>query len=382
MDIVQAIGAAATAFWGLSLGVRVAAAAATFVRPVLARPAAASGERPAVSVVVPVRNLEPELEQAFASVLAQDYPAFEVLIAAAEETSPAIETARGVAARFPNVPARFLLANQRFTHNPKISNLAPAMAAAKHDLILVKDANIQLTQGQLGELVADLAPGTGMVCDIPIAVRPQTFAAEIECAMMNGHAAPLLVGAAVLRLDVGFGKVMLFRRRDFERVDGVAVMAPTFGDDHALAKAFARIGLRTVFARSVIEQAIGARSFDAVWDRQLRWMVIRRDEAPAAFVAEPLFGGLVTTLAGAAGFGLLGAAMLPAALATPLAWLVIDSLVVAGKGWGWSWRYPLAALCREFVLIALWLRALVSRDVLWQGDRFPVGAAGDRPREP
>jgi len=382
MEFVQAIGMAAMAFWGLSLAVRIAAAAATFIRPMLARGALPHGDRPGISVVIPVKNMEPELEQAFASVLSQAYPDFEVLIAAAEDTSPATETARNVAARFPNVTTRFILGNKRFTHNPKISNLAPAIAAAAHDLILIKDANIQLTQGQLDEFVADLAPGTGMVCAIPIAVRPQTFAAEIECSMMNGYSAPLLVGAAVLRLDVGFGKVMLVRRGDFERVDGVAVMAPTFGDDHALAKALTRIGLRTVFAAGTVYQPMGARTFGAMWDRQLRWMVIRRDEAPAVFAAEPFFGGLFTTIAGAVGFGLIGATVLPVALATPLAWLANDSLVVAGKGWGWSWRYPLAAFCREIILVALWLRACFSRDVQWQGDRFDVGAVSERPRQP
>jgi ceramide glucosyltransferase len=373
MNAVLAIGVAATAFWALALTVRVAAALAAFIQPGIRRRAAARADRPAVSVVVPVKNMEPELDLAFASLFAQRYPDFEVLITAAEQDSPAITTARQAASLSPHIAARFILGNRQFTLNPKVSNLAPAIAAAAHDLILIKDANIHLAEGQLGEFVSNLTPGTGMVCAIPIAVGPKTFWAEVECAMMNGHAAPLLMGASILRLDVGFGKVMLFDRRDYERVDGLAIMAPTFGDDHALAKALARIGRRTVFTAGVIRQAMGARTFRDVWERQLRWMVIRREEEPLVFFGEAFFGCLFTTLAGAAGFASLGLPALPVAVATPLALLTGETLVVAAKGWSWSWRYPVASLCREFMLIALWIRAWFSRKVRWAGQPFDVG---------
>jgi hypothetical protein len=46
--------------------------------------------------------------------------------------------------------------------------------------------------------------------------------------------------------------------------------------------------------------------------------------------------------------------------------------VVAAKGWGWSWRFPLAGLCRELLIPALWSRALIARDVHWAGHRFEV----------
>ena len=374
MNAVSAIGMAATAFWALALAVRGAAALASFIQPGMRRRAAVRADRPAVSVIVPVKNMEPELDLAFTSLFSQHYPNFEVLVTAAEENSPAIATARQAASRFPHVAARFILGNRRFTLNPKVSNLAPAIAAAAHDMILIKDANIHLADGQLKEFVSNLTPGTGMVCAIPIAVGPKTFWAEVECAMMNGHAAPLLMGASILRLDVGFGKVMLFDRRDYARVDGLATMAPTFGDDHALAKALARIGLRTVFTAGVIRQAIGARTFRDVWERQLRWMVIRREEEPLAFFAEAFFGCLFTTLAGAAGLASLGWPVLAVAVATPLVWLASETLVVAAHGWGWSWRYPIASVCREFMLVALWLRTWFSRTVQWAGQPFDIGS--------
>jgi ceramide glucosyltransferase len=372
MHAVSLFGIAATSWWALVLAVRIAAVVATFVQPAFRRRAAKRDDQPPVSIVIPVSRLEPDAEAAFASVFSQSYPQFEVLITSAENDSAAITMARASAARFPEVPAQFLLGNERFTLNPKISNVAPAIEAARHDLILIKDSNIRIGAGQLAEFVRNLTPGTGMVCAVPIATRPANFCAEIECAMMNAHAAPLLMAASVLQLNIGFGKVMLIDRRDLHRVGGIDITANTFGDDHVLAKALARVGLRTVFSAGVIHQVLGRRSLREVWDRQLRWMVIRRDEEPLAFLAEPFFGGGFATLAGAAAAATLGISAWAVAAATLVLWLASDALVVAGRHWGWSWRLPLAGVCRELLIPGLWARAWSTRKVNWAGRPFEL----------
>jgi ceramide glucosyltransferase len=372
MESVSLLATAALVWWVLVVGIRAGAVMAAFIQPMVRRQAATRPDQPPVSVVIPVFRMEPELDAAFASVFSQAYPRFEVLITAAETDSDVIEVARRVAARYPHVPTRFLLGNQRFTLNPKVSNLAPAIAAAAHDYILIKDTNIWLAGGQLAELMRNLTPGTGMVCAVPIGVRPENFCAEIECAIMNARDAPYNMGASLLGLNVGFGKVMLFDHLDFSRGGGIAVMAPTFGDDHALAKALARMGLHTVFSAGVIRQVMGRRTLREVWDRQLRWMVIRRDEEPFGFFAEPFFSAGFATLTAAVAGPVLGMAWWTVAAATLSVWMASDTLVVLGRGWGWSWRFPLAGLCREALIIGLWLRAWASREVRWAGRPFDL----------
>ena len=375
MDVVSLIGAGAVAFWASAVMTRMAAVVATFVQPRLRRRQATRRDQPAVTVVIPVKNLEPEMRAATESIFSQDYPEFEVLISAAEETSPALENARQAAHRFPHIPTRFLTGNKCFTLNPKVSNVAPAVAAAAHDLILIKDSNAQLSDGQLADLVRNLTSDTGMVCAVPIGMRPMTFWAWVECAVMNGHDVPLLMAASILRLDIGFGKVMLFRRPDFERIDGIAAMTDTFGDDHALAKAFARAGLRSVFAASVIRQALGARTLRDVWQRQLRWMAVRRDEEPFAFYTEPLASGYFATAAAAVAAVSLGLAPAVAALGTVAFWLASEALVAIGRGWGWSTKLSVAAVCREPLMLALWLRTWTVRKVHWQGSSFDLSGS-------
>jgi ceramide glucosyltransferase len=182
----------------------------------------------------------------------------------------------------------------------------------------------------------------------------------------------MMFGASMLATNICIGKVMLFDRRDFHRAGGIDVIARSFGDDHELAKALARIGLRTVYGADVIRQPLGRRSLREVCDRQQRWMVIRRMEEPLAFAAEPFTCCLFGALAGATGAQLLALPPWLIAAATVAGWLALESLVVAAKGWGWSWRFPLAGLCRELMIPVLWSRAMFARRVRWAGLPFEV----------
>lgn len=367
MELSWLVVTAGALWWALCSTVHIGSIVAGLLQPWARRRQATRQDQPPISVVIPVKQLEPEADAAFAATYAQSYPAFELIIAAAEETSPAIEAARRGASRFPSVRTRFITNIRQVTPNPKVSSLACAISVADHDLILVKDSNIRLADGQLAEFVRHLTPGVGLVCALSIAVSPKSVAADIECAMMNGHHAPLLLAASALGWGIGFGKIMLFERDDFLRAGGSAAIAHTFGDDQALAKALASIGLRTVFAASVVRQVVGRRSLRDVWDRQLRWMVIRRTEEPFAFYVEPFFSGAFAAVAGSIGAPFIGIDWWLMAAVTLAGRLSLETLFVAAKGWGWSWRFPLAGICRELLIPALWLRTWFAREVRWGG---------------
>lgn len=374
MDAWSILPIAAAAWWAISCTLRLATLCAALAHPVIRRRYAKRGDQPPVSIVIPVRRLEFEAEAAMTSAFAQAYPRTEVLVSAAEENSPMIDLARQVAARFPAIGAQILTGNKRITPNPKVSNLAPAIAAARNDMVLIKDSNVLLSGGQVADLMANFTAGVGLVCAIPVAAAPVGFAGELERAFLNGQAAPLTLALSVAGADVGFGKVMLFDRRDLARAGGVAVMASAFGDDHALSQALARLGLRTVFAAGEIRQAIGRRPFSEVWDRHQRWMLIRRIQAPLAFCGEPLVSGGFTAFAGAVGAAALGLPWWLTLGMTLLGWMLLDLVFYAAKGWGWGWMSPLAGLCREAIIPLMWLRALVDRRVTWAGLPFDVPA--------
>jgi len=360
-------------WWSLSLLLYVGSVIAAFAQPAALRRRATRIDQPPVSAIVPVNRIDAEMEAAFASLFAQAYPRFEVLVSAADESAPALAVARTVAARHPRVPFRVVCQDTRVAVSPKLNNLVAPLAAAAHDIIFVKDSSFHLKDHELAALVRYAAPGVGLVVAPPIATKPENFAAEIECAILNGYQARLMLAASVLGIGIGAGAIMLFDRRDFERAGGVEAIAWAIGEDHALAQALGRIGLKTVIAAEEVTQVLGRRRLADVWNRQLRWMVWRRQAEPWAFYVEPFAGALFTALAGAVGAGVLGAPAALVAAGTLAVWLALEAQLVARKGWGWSWRSVPAALCREVMMPALWIRAWTVRTIYWGDLPFEVG---------
>ena len=189
---------------------------------------------------------------------------------------------------------------------------------------------------------------------------------------MNAYGPPPLLASSIIGWGNCLGKVMLFRRQDFYRAGGVAAIASTFGDDSALGKEMARLRLRTVYTTSHVCQSIGRRSFQEVWDRQLRWMMIRHAEAPLAFYLEPFFGGAFTALIGIFGTPVLGAPWWFLAAATLVIWRALDATVLICKGWGWSRMSLIAGFCWDMIVPIVWFRAWFTRSVRWGGAEIKI----------
>ncbi|GLS23017.1 hypothetical protein GCM10007874_60370 [Labrys miyagiensis] len=256
--------------------------------------------------------------------------------------------------------------------NPKLANLVEPIAAAAHDLILVKDAATLLPPRALRAMAAALGPGIGLVSAIPIARRPCGFPAQVEAALVNTYGARMLSAFSALGGGAGIGAAMLFRRGDLERAGGLAAIGAAIADDHALAKLLAGQGLRTVLASATVDQMLGARRLPEIWSRHLRWAICRRLEEPLVFMAEPFTGlaaACIASLGAAYSIGIPAAVML---LATFLLWLAAEILLAALRRWPLSFATPLAILTRELAMPVLWLNALLARRIVWGAATIPA----------
>ena len=203
---------AGAVWWSVAVALFCVTLVCGLAQPWLQRRRATRKDRPPVSAIIPIKLLDPGFETAQASLFAQDYPGYEVLIGAAEQASPALDAARRIAAARPDVPCRFVFSAGVGAVSPKLNTLAAPLAAARHDFIFTKDSNITLDPGTMAAFVQNFSQGVGLVCAVPVAVRPENFAGRIEAFLINGHAR-LLLTASALGLGFGVGKTMLFRRK-------------------------------------------------------------------------------------------------------------------------------------------------------------------------
>lgn len=363
------------------------AAAATFaaslfgavLQPRIQRRRATAQAAPPVSLILPVKLLNPGFERAQASAFAQDHPDYEVLVGAMESRSSALVVMRQLS-RDVTHPARFVTATPMGAMSPKLDTIAAPLAEAMHDVVVTKDSNITFSPDTLRVLLRSLVPDVGLLCAVPVAVRAATVAGNIEAILINRDARLLLTASAAGK-GYGVGKVMVFRRSDLARAGGVAALGYTIAEDTALSRALAAIGLKTMFAENTVDQEIGARSFADVYGRQARWAVIRRAEEPLTFAFEPVACPLPAAVAGALVAPLVGLGAITGFVVTLVGWYAIEVFVTAAvKRWELRPWTPLAFLGRDVVLLAAWAWAWTTREVTWAGGKQDVRDVLRRPK--
>ncbi len=363
----------AVTFFGLSL-------LGGMLQPWAQRQRATRRSFPPVSAILPVKALDQGFLRAQESIFGQDYPDYEVLVAAAERESPALAAVRLVTSRYPERRNQVLWSPGIGAVSPKLDVLATPLALAAHDFVLTKDSNITLEPGSLAAMMQSFTGPVGLVVAVPVAVRPSSLAARVEACLINGHAR-LLLASAMIGLGFGVGKAMLFRRSDLARIGGVAALRHMLAEDTALSRSLARIGLCTVFAHETVAQEIGARSFREIYDRQVRWCVIRRSNEKISFPFEPLVSPLPASVVAALAAPLAGVPAWSGFAGTLLAWYCAELGFAVMKGWDLSAWTPVTFLGREILALAAWLRAWTTHEVVWADGRFDArtGPSGAEP---
>jgi ceramide glucosyltransferase len=62
-----------------------------------------------VSILRPLKGLDPQLEECLESAFLQNYPQFEILLSVADEQDPATQVAKALIARYPSVSAKLII---------------------------------------------------------------------------------------------------------------------------------------------------------------------------------------------------------------------------------------------------------------------------------
>ncbi len=378
MTAMTVLAWVAGVYWVAAVALLVVSVAATIAQPWLAARRGTRRDAPPVSVVLPVKLLEEGFERTQESALTQHYRDFDVTVSSVDTNSPAVARMRAILARHPTVPSRILGSTAKFAVSPKVDNLYAPFMQARHDVILMKDANVLLEPDALAQHIRQLTDSVGLVCAIPYCVRLENFAAHVEAAIINGPHARMLFLASALGQGHGVGKIMLFRRSDFLNAGGFDAISHTVGEDNALAKAMRRIGKRPVFSHRLVRQELGARSFHDVYQRQLRWSVIRRNDELISFLAEPICQAVPAVVAAALAAPLVGLNPFMAAAATAALWFFLETLLSMAKGWQLSWTAPAVFVVREAVMLAVWLNAWLTDRVVWAKDSVNA-RAGAKP---
>jgi ceramide glucosyltransferase len=241
---------------------------------------------PAVTVLKPLKGCDAATENCLRSWFVQEYAGpTQILFGVASAEDPAGEVVCKLLKEFPGRDAQLVVCGQSLGANGKISTLAQLEPLAKHDLVVVSDADVRVPPDFLANVVAPLhEPGVGLVNCFYRLANPTTLAMQWEAIAINADFwSQVLQSKSLKPLDFALGAVMITRRRQLEEIGGFKSLVNCLADDFQLGNRIARRGQRIVLSPVVVECWDPPMDWRAVWSHQLRWARTIRVSRPVSY---------------------------------------------------------------------------------------------------
>jgi ceramide glucosyltransferase len=307
---------------------------------------------PPISVLRPVRGLDPHDELTLRSSFTLAYQHYELILCCEDADDPIVPVIRRLMAEHPRVDAKLLIGRDTLSSNPKLNNLIKGWRAARHGWVVMADSNVLMPPDYLQRLLAGWRADTGLLCAPPIGCMPDGFWAEVECAFLNTYQARWQYAADTVGLGFAQGKTMLWRRTDLERAGGIRALGAEIAEDAAATKVVRRAGKRVRLVDRAFGQPLGARTAAQIWSRQVRWAKLRRATFPVFFLPEVLSGSAAPLIAAALAAEAFDVTSVGTVASLAAAWYGCDFIIARSAGWHFSALSPVAWMARDLMHLA------------------------------
>lgn len=328
---------------------------------------------PPVSVLKPLKGIDPEIWESFSSHCEQDYPDYQLILGVSDAQDPAAGVVRRLQEKYPQRQIKLVVCDRDLGTNPKVSALAQMLPAARHEVLLVNDSDVRVPPDYLRRVIAPLADDSvGLVTCLYRAVAGHTLGSRLEALSVSTDFVPGVLSARFLEkgLRFGLGSTLAFRRHDLEKIGGFEGMADYLADDYELGRRVAGIGKSVELSELVVDTFLPAYSLRQFFAHQMRWSRTIRDARRWGYM------GLLLT------FG--------------LPWALLTLLAARGAAWAWTlfavtlgarlavavgsaagvlddpqWRRDVFLLpVRDLIAPVVWAMSFAANRISWRGDSF------------
>jgi ceramide glucosyltransferase len=328
-----------------------------------------AGTQP-VSVLKPLRGLDPNTREAFISQIKQDHPQFEVLFGARDATDPAAIEVQRLQREFPQAPISLIIGGDD-APNAKVGTLAELSRHARYPLRVINDSDIKVDPQYLSRVTAPLQdPGIGVVTCLYRVKAHNPPAAWEALGIMTDFMPSTLVAQLIGVREFGLGSTLAFRAADLEQAGGFPAIADYLADDYQLAKRITGLGKRALLSTYVVETSLGDATWPGIWLHQLRWARTIRLTKGAGHLGLPItYAGLWAAGAVAAGAFIPAIVLLGLRILSALSGaFVLRSRFAAC----FSWLSPLW----DLYSFSVWLTSYAGKTVRWRDRTLKVSPDG------
>lgn len=329
---------------------------------------------PPISNLKPVRGLDPDAYENFASFCRQDYPNYEILFCIGDTSDPALPVLQQLIDDFPQTQIRIIIGSGREATNDKVAKLARLVEEASHEHLVISDSDVRVEPTYLRRLVAPLAdPKTGAVTCFYVPGEEKTWVQRLQdIGMISDFYPGILVAKQLDGVKFALGPTICTTRTRLQEFGGYASIENRPADDLLIGRLIAEQGREVVLLPYAVVTVPDFQSLRELFFKRLRWITVMRHMRPWGHV------GLIFTLG--LPWSLLAVAIAPTtavAAAYLGGYLLVRcalTLLVGSTGLKQSGVWQKLALIPLWDAMAslIWLASFTRRSIRWRGHDYLI----------
>ncbi len=232
---------------------------------------------PPISCLKPIKGLDPDAYENYASFCRQDYPEYEILFCV-DPDDPALPVLEKLVKDFPERRIRLLFGSGRAAINDKIGRLVRLVNEAEHDLLVITDGDIRVGPDYLRAVAAPFRdPKVGGATCIYASTKETTLVQELQSiGMISDFFAGIFVAWQLDGVKFAFGQTIVTRRQNIAAFGGYEAIDNRPADDLRVGRLIADLGYEVKLLPYVVQSVADFASLSDLFYKRVRWMTVMR----------------------------------------------------------------------------------------------------------
>jgi ceramide glucosyltransferase len=323
---------------------------------------------PPVSCLKPIKGLDVDAYENYASFCRQDYPDYEILFCV-DRDDPALPVLEKLIRDFPDHQIRLLYGSGRDAINDKVARLVRLTTEARHDIFVITDGDVRVRRDYLRNVVAPFRdPHVGAATCLYVSTEETNLAQELQSiGMISDFFAPVMVAWQLDDFGVTFGQTIVTTREAVAGYGGYSVIEDRPADDVYAGRLVAEQGYEVKLLPYIVQSVADFQSLRDLLYKRTRWMTVQRRMRPWGHLGLVFTWGLPWALLAVAmrptaaiAIGYLGGY---AAFRIAITWMI----GVWGMKQRGVWRKMPLIPVWDAMAFAMWLVSFGRKTIRWRG---------------
>jgi len=328
---------------------------------------------PPISCLKPIKGLDEDDYENFASFCRQDYPDYEILFCV-DQDDPAVPVLEKLIHNFPDRQIRLIFGSGRTAINDKVARLVRLVDEAQHNLLVITDGDIRVTPDYLRTVAAPFRdPKVGGATCLYVSTEETKLIQELQSVgMISDFFAGIMVAWQLDGVKFMFGQTIVMTRQANVAFGSYRMIENRPADDLLAGRLIAEQGFEVKLLPYVVKTVADFNSLRELLYKRVRWMTVMRSMRPWGHIGLVFTWGLPWTLVAIAVHPTLEVVAIfvgaYAVLRVAMAWLI----GIRGMKEESFWRkLPLIPVW-DALAFGIWLASFTRTTIRWRGVDYKI----------